>query len=112
MEAMPLGSPGLLWWRAQILQRHAAIHRAGQPVRLAITIALCSSIAILIVTLLGLRSQIADWIASIASVPVSALSDSVWSQTAAALRLGLVVFAIAVLATVGGFVVYAAVQGE
>lgn len=112
MEAMPLGSPGLLWWRAQILQRHAAIRQAAQPVRLAITIALCSSIAVLIITLLGLRSQIADWIASIASVPTSALSDSAWSQTTAALRLGLVVFAITVLATIGGFVVYEALQRE
>ena len=112
MEAMPLGSPGLLWWRAQILQRHAAIRQVAQPVRLAITIALCSSIALLIITLLGLRSQIADWIASIASVPVSALSDSAWSQTTAALGFGLVVFAIAVLATICGFVVYAAVQQE
>ena len=112
MTAMPLGSPGLLWWRAQILQRHAAIRQAAQPVRLAIAVALCSSIGVLIITLLGLRSQIADWITSIASVPVSALLDSAWSQTTAALGFGLVVFAIAVLATIGGLVVYEAVQRE
>src|SRR5690348_10960530 len=48
IREMPPASPGLLWWRAQILQRQAAIRRASRPVHVAITVSLVSSVVVVL----------------------------------------------------------------
>ncbi len=112
MRTMPLASPGLLWWRAQILQRQAAIRRASLPVHVAVTVSLVTSAVIVVSVLLSLRSQIASWISSIVAVPVSAQPGSVSSQRIASLPFLLVLFALTALAAIFGVAVYAAVHRE
>ena len=112
MEAMPRATPGLLWWRAQIVQRQAAIRRASQPVRYAVALALASSLAVVIAIVLRLRSQLADWISSIAVLPTSTPPDSAWSQFAIWTPLVLISIAFAVIASIGGVAMYAVVHRE
>ena len=42
--AANLPSPGLLWWRAQLRRRHAAVERIGKPILGAQIFALCVSL--------------------------------------------------------------------
>jgi hypothetical protein len=39
VQESPVGTPGLLWWRAQLRRRNAAAERVGQPVAIAQTFA-------------------------------------------------------------------------
>ena len=110
IRAMPLDSPGLLWWRAQILQRQAAIRHASRPVHIAITVSLVLSAVVVASVLFSLRSLIANWISAVTAVPVSAQPGSVSSPTITSLPLLFVLFALTALAAIGGLAVYAAVH--
>lgn len=110
IRAMPLASPGLLWWRAQILQRQAAIRQASRPVHVAITVSLVMSAVVVASVLFSLRSLIANWISAIAAGPVSAQPGSVSSPAITSLPLLFVLFALTALAAIGGLAVYAAVH--
>lgn len=110
IRAMPPASAGLLWWRAQILQRQAAIRRASRPVHVAITVSLVMSAVVVASVLFSLRSLIADWISATVAVPVSAQPGSVSSPAITSLPLLFVLFAFTALAAIGGLAVYAAVH--
>jgi hypothetical protein len=112
IREMPLASPGLLWWRAQILQRQAAVRRASRPVHVAITVSLLTSLVVAVSVFFGLRSQIASWISSVVAVPISAQPGSSSFPAAIALPFLLVLFALTALATIFGVAVYAAVHHE
>jgi hypothetical protein len=110
IRAMPLASPGLLWWRAQILQRQAAIRRASRPIHVAINVSLVTSAVIVVSVLLSFRWQIASWISPLAAIPVSAQPDAT-SLTMASPPFLLAFFALA-LTAIFGIAVYAAVHSE
>ena len=112
IRAMPLASPGLLWWRAQILQHQAAIRQASRPIHVAITVSLVTSAVIVVGVLLSFRSQIASWISAVVAVPVSAQPDSISSLTMTSAPILLALFALAALAAICGLAVYAAVHSE
>ena len=110
IRAMPLASPGLLWWRAQILQRQAAIRQASRPIHVAIAISLAVSAIVVGSVLFSLRSQIANWISAMAAVPVSAQPGSISSPVITSLPILFILSAVTALAAIGGFAIYAAVH--
>lgn len=112
VQQVPFASAGLLWWRAQILQRQAAIRRASRPLHFAIAVSLITSVLVVVGVLLNLRSQIASWLLTAVALPVSAQTNSVSSLTISPMPQLLGLCALAALAGIGGIVVYAAFQRE
>ena len=108
--AAKLGSPGVLWWRAQLRRRNAAVERISRPLLGAQIFAL----AIYLVLGAGLvvwqaRSGFA-WLTRLEGLPqatavhwdslwASAISGSVWTPL-------VMISALATLALLGGAVVY------
>jgi len=45
----PSGSPGLIWWRAQLQRRHAATRSVSQPITVAETFALVVNLIVAVV---------------------------------------------------------------
>jgi hypothetical protein len=60
-----LQSPGLLWWRAQLRRRNAAMERVARPIAIAETVALF--IVLLAVAGFGLwqHTQVVEWLSSV-----------------------------------------------
>ncbi len=57
-------SPGLLWWRAQLLQRNNAVERVTRPVVFAEKISLISILLVSVGLLFWQRGSISDWMSS------------------------------------------------
>ncbi|HEY3707568.1 MAG TPA: hypothetical protein VGL22_21075 [Terracidiphilus sp.] len=104
-----LESPGVLWWRAQLRRRNAAIQRISRPLLgaqvFAVAVALVAAVAFLI-------SQVrnsAGWFAWIADAPralhlEALVPESLQNATGAALLVGCL---LAVVAIAGGFAAFA-----
>ena len=104
-SAQPVAA-SLLWWRAQIRRRNAALERAGRPLAAAQTFALLIAAALIV------RIVASHWSAVLSlSAPDSAFSaqsTSQWSLTTMLSDWGLVplIAAFAVITTLSGVVVY------
>ena len=113
IQAAPLVSPGLLWWRAQLLRRQKAIEQVAKPISVAGTLALFASIIAVIGLAVGQRSQLAGWFSSVTSFPHL---DAFWVPGAwihsGTLPVVLLIVSGATLGLLGGFVVYLAFQRE
>lgn len=113
IQAAPLVSPGLLWWRAQLLRRQKAIEQVAKPISVAGTLALITSIIAVIGLVVGQRSQLTDWFSSVTDFPhwdAFWVSGS-WMQ-AGTLSVALLIISGGTLGLLGGFVVYLAIQRE
>jgi hypothetical protein len=64
-----LESPGLLWWRAQLRRRNAAIERIGRPLLGAQVFALVTCLAAAAAYILWMAHRGFDWLAWLASLP-------------------------------------------
>jgi hypothetical protein len=91
--AQPL-SPGLLWWRAQIRRKNAALERVMQPVVVAEKVAALIVVLALVVLLVWRRADVSGWLAGI-WVPLSSLAI-----------LPVLLGTLATLAIFGGVAVY------
>ena len=46
VQEAPVGTPGLLWWRAQLRRRNAAAERVSRPITIAETFALLLTVSV------------------------------------------------------------------
>ena len=93
-QAAQPASPGLLWWRAQIRQKNAALERVMQPVVVAEKVAAMIVILAFLVLLLWRRADVGGWL------------SSVWAPLSNVALLPVLLGTIATLAIFGGVAVY------
>jgi len=112
--AAPLMSPGILWWRAQLRRRNAAIERVTRPILGAQIFAflVCIAVAIGFVA-----SQTAQGPGSFASVsrlfqPISIDLTKFWPSSFAGSPLWILLPLLATLTLLGGIAVYLASSEE
>lgn len=114
IQAAPLASPGLLWWRAQILRRQRAMEEIAKPITFAGSLALYVASIIAIVLLIGQRSRFADWLELFAD---SFPSGTSWAQVASmpageGFGAMLLMLSAATLGLIGCFALYLAIRRE
>jgi hypothetical protein len=63
LAAVNLTSPGVLWWRAQLRRRNAAVERVGKPIVGAQIFALFVTLAVAVVFLVSQASHGLRWMA-------------------------------------------------
>ena len=116
-----LGSPGLLWWRAQLRRRNAAVERISRPIVSAQIFALAFNIAIAIVVTAWQARHGLAWLTWLEQLPhnfasqwLSALIPSgIFEIGPAAFHGPLMLGAVAsAIALVGGLVVYFASEKQ
>lgn len=116
MAAARPGSPGVLWWRAQLRHRNAAVVRIGQPILGAQIFALAVTLLVAMGFVVWQAGQDGGWFTWLEQLPQSAsLSFSaLWSADPSGSGLGplLLISALAILALVGGVVVYLASERQ
>lgn len=116
-----LGSPGLLWWRAQLRRRNAAVERISRPILSAQIFALAFNMAIAIAVIIWQARHGLSWLTRLEQLPhnfasqwLSVLIPSGLFESGAGafpgpLMLGAAASAIAL---VGGLVVYFASEKQ
>jgi hypothetical protein len=103
-----LESPGVLWWRAQLRRRNAALERIGRPLLGAQVFALAVSVAAAVGYVLWLTRRGFDWVAWMSELPrafhLAALVPGSWGDSPWVLWMGISVAVMAAL--MGGVLVY------
>jgi hypothetical protein len=106
------GSPGVLWWRAQLRRRKSAVESIGKPILGAQIFAFLITLAIAVVFAVSQARHGLQWLTWLAQVPQSRSFhlESLWTTTLLVPPGGLMlpVLALAGLALVGGLAVYLA----
>ena len=104
-----LESPGVLWWRAQLRRRNAAIERIGRPLVGAQVFAWAVCLAAAGLYFLWQARRGFDWFAWLGEVPralhLGALVPAAWGDSPWGMWLAL---SVAMLALMGGVIVYLA----
>jgi hypothetical protein len=104
-----LESPGVLWWRAQLRRRNAAIERIGRPLVGAQIFAWAVCLAAAVLYLLWQARRGFDWLAWLGELPralhLGALLPGAWTDSPWGGWLGI---SVAMLALMGGVIVYMA----
>ena len=103
-----LESPGVLWWRAQLRRRNAAIERIGRPVLFAQVFAVLTALVAAAAFFASQAKSTLGWFAWVADNPRSLhlealLPPGFQSASGAALLAGAL---LAVIAGLGGFAAY------
>ena len=113
-DAARLQSPGLLWWRAQLRRRHAAVQRVNRPIAgaqwFALFINLLAAVALLASQWRHL-DRLTAWLSEIAQAPVFHPA-ALWAMAAQQPGWGLMLlipFALAFV-VLGGITVYLATE--
>lgn len=116
MAAARPASSGVIWWRAQLRRRNAAVRRISRPLLGAQIFAFAIALAVAIGFIVWQTNQDAEWLTWLKQLPqsTSLQISSIWSGDPAGsgLVLLLLVSAVAVLALVGGVVVYLASEKQ
>jgi len=94
-QSVPRAAPGILWWRAQVRRRNAAIELMTKPVAIAEKFALVVLLLAVVSLLAWQHNQLAAWFANLWG-PLSSII-----QIPGALMVGL-----GTLLLFGGFAVY------
>jgi hypothetical protein len=112
--AAPLVSPGILWGRAQLRRRNAAIERVTRPILGAQIFAFLICIAVAIGFAASHAAQGLDWFASLSQIVRSPSTDlaRLWPPTLAGSTLWVLVPLLAMVALLGGVAVYLASSEE
>jgi hypothetical protein len=114
--AAPAGSPGTLWWRAQLRRRNAAVEHLGRPILGAQIFALAINLVLVVGFLVLQARRGLEWLAwlkqfspantlRLGNFWPSALLNSGWSPIA-------LIPALATLALLSGVVVYLALERQ
>jgi hypothetical protein len=107
--AARLESPGVIWWRAQLRRRNAAIERIGRPILGAQIFAVAVALIAATVFFASQAKQSVGWFAWIADIPRSlhleALVPAAWQNATGAWML---IPGTALLFLVGGVFAYIA----
>jgi hypothetical protein len=111
-----LASPGLLWWRAQLLRRHDAFERIGKPIAAAQVFAWSITLLVALGFVVSEWRNGADWLSWWAGFPgTSAFRwEALWSFASGTpdWSLMLLIPSLGVLALLGGVVVYLASERQ
>lgn len=116
-----LGSPGVLWWRAQLRQRNAAVERIGRPILGAQIFALAVNLALAIGFVVWQARHGFAWLTWLQQLPQAAALhldsqwlDSLWPSAlfTSAWNWMVLLPAAATLALLGGVVVYLAAEKQ
>jgi hypothetical protein len=108
--AAKLGSPGVLWWRAQLRRRNAAVERVGRPILGAQIFALAVYLVLAVGFVVWQARSGFGWLTRLEGLPqatalhldslwTSAVSGSFWTPL-------VMISAVATLALLAGAVVY------
>jgi hypothetical protein len=114
--AAKLGSPGVLWWRAQLRRRNEAVERIGRPILGAQIFALAVNLVLAVAFVVWQARNGLAWLTRLEQLPQTATLHlgSLWSS--AMLNFGLdwmvMIPALATLALLGGVVVYLASEKQ
>jgi len=105
-----LEAPGLIWWRAQLRRRNAAIERIGKPILGAQIFALAIILLAAVGLVISQARQGLRWMSWFDEFPGSLHLAALWPATLASFdaRFWLLVPILATLALVSGVVVYLA----
>jgi hypothetical protein len=119
-SAAQLPPPGVLWWRAQLRRRNAAVERIQRPLlgaqifALAFTVCVAVGFGIYEVKH-GLRwfASLGDWLVSLAQSPTFHF-DTLWPVASARSNISLVYLipCVAILALLSGIVLYLASEKQ
>ena len=93
-QAAQPASPSLLWWRAQIRRKNAALERVMQPVVVAEKVAAMIVVLAFVVLLAWRRADVSSWL------------SSVWGPLSNMTVLPMLLGTLATLAIFGGVAVY------
>jgi hypothetical protein len=111
-----LGSPGVLWWRAQLRRRNAAVERVGKPILGAQIFALAIYLLAAVAFIVSQARHGLNWLSWLAQIPqLSSLHlEDLWSSVLINSGWSLLVLipALATLALLGGVVVYLASEKQ
>ena len=99
-QQAPVGSPGTLWWSAQVRRRNRAVGQMAMPIVLAEVTALVCTVAALVFSLWR-WNQVTNWFASI-TAPFQSQPDAAASAWPALLVVG----GLAMLLLLGSIAVY------
>ena len=113
IENAPTISSGLLWWRAQLRRRNAALEQVSRPVGVAAKFALALSLMTAFGLVMWQRAPLWDWLAGFQDLarPNVAQIDLI-GQGAAAFPAILLVVSLGTLALFGGVVIYLVFRPE
>lgn len=115
-SAANLPSPGLLWWRAQLRRRNAAVERVGKPILRANIFALSVMLLFGIGFLASQATSGLRWISWFTQLPQEPAFhlESLWPSTllSSGWGLPLLIPICATLALLGGVVVYLALEKQ
>jgi hypothetical protein len=113
------GSPGLLWWRAQLRRRNAAVERIGRPIMGAQIFALAVNLVLAVGVIVWQARHGLSWLTWIEKLPQTATIhfdpqwlSSLWTSNSSGAGLDsllspiMLISAAATLALVAGVVVY------
>lgn len=111
--AAPLVSPGILWWRAQLRRRNAALEWVTKPILGAQLFAFSICIAVAIAFAASHAAQGLSWIASLSQLlrPASVDVAKFWPSSSGS-AFWVLVPLLATLALLGGVAVYLASSEE
>lgn len=106
-KAAPAGAASLLWWRAQVRRRNAALERAGRPV-------VAAQLFALLIALVAVGGMVAAHFQSLMAHILFAPAQQVQSLTTLFGDWGAIPLAVAlgVIAMLGGVVVYLTAQRQ
>ncbi len=123
--AAKLGSPGVLWWRAQLRRRNEAVERIGRPILGAQIFALAVNLLLAVVFVVWQARHGFAWLSWLEQLPQNATLhlDSQWFDTLWPVALFgsgwnslltpmVLIPAAATLALLGGVVVYLASEKQ
>lgn len=112
IESAALASPGLLWWRAQLLRRQRAMQQVSKPISLAGQVSLGVTILSVIGLVFWQGSQLADWVVICTQFLTRLGAYAVWSQAVGIFPPVLLMLGLGVLGFFGGFALYLVCQRE
>jgi len=113
MENAPAISPGLLWWRAQLRRRNAALEQVSKPIGVAGKFALALSIMTAFALVMWQRAPLWDWLAGFQDLARSKVAQiDIAGQGAAAFPPPLLVASLGALALFSGFIIYLVCRPE
>jgi hypothetical protein len=114
LQAPGVQAPGVLWWRAQLRRRHAALESIAKPITAAQVFALSVNVLVAMVFVLSQARHGLHWLSRLAALPQTFHLKTLWTGTFihAGWSSWSVVLAFGTLALCGAVVLYLATDRQ